>query len=77
MKEIMEEYSTTFFDCVLEYPEDVQQDIFNLYAYLRVVDEMVEQTDADGKIYNYKEWRQIISSDRRSYIVCNLCGLLF
>ena len=25
-KEIMEEYSTTFFDCVLEYPEDVQQD---------------------------------------------------
>ncbi len=46
----MEEYSTTFFDCVLEYPEDVQQDIFNLYAYLRVVDEMVEQTDADGRI---------------------------
>ena len=60
-KEIMEEYSTTFFDCVLEYPEEIQQDIFNLYAYLRVVDEMVEQTDADGKIYNYKEWRQIIS----------------
>ena len=60
-KEIMEEYSTTFFDCVLEYPEDVKQDIFNLYAYLRVVDEMVEQTDADGKIYNYKEWRQIIA----------------
>ena len=60
-KEIMEEYSTTFFDCVLEYPEEIQQDIFNLYAYLRVVDEMVEQTDADGKIYNYKEWRQIIA----------------
>jgi len=60
-KEIMEEYSTTFFDCVLEYPKDVQEDIYNLYAYLRVVDEMVEQTDADGKIYNYKEWRQIIA----------------
>ena len=46
----MEEYSTTFFQCVLDYPAEVQDDIFNLYAYLRVVDEMVEQTDADGKI---------------------------
>ena len=52
-KDIMEEYSTTFFECVLEYPEDVQEDIFNLYAYLRVVDEMVEQPTASAEPLQY------------------------
>ena len=52
-KEIMEEYSTTFIQCVMDFPDDIRSDIYDLYAYLRVVDEMVEQTDND-KIYNYK-----------------------
>jgi len=56
MKEIMEEYSTTFFACVDEWPEEIRTDIYKLYAYLRVVDEMVE--GAEGK--DFKEWRVVI-----------------
>ena len=42
MKEIMEEYSTTFFSCVDDWPDEIKADIYKLYAYLRVIDEMVE-----------------------------------
>ncbi len=55
MKEIMEEYSNTFFSCVTEWPKEIQEDIYKLYAYLRVVDEMVE-----GDMDSHKEWRKII-----------------
>ena len=34
--------STTFFSCVTEWPREIRDDIYKLYAYLRVVDEMVE-----------------------------------
>ena len=57
MKEIMEEYSTTFFSCVEEWPEDIRTDIYKLYAYLRVVDEMVEGVDSEK---DFKEWRVVI-----------------
>ena len=57
MKEIMEEYSTTFFACVADWPEEIRQDIYKLYAYLRVVDEMVEGVDSDKP---FKEWRIVI-----------------
>ena len=57
MKEIMEEYSNTFIKCVKDWPEDLQEDIFKLYAYLRVCDEMVE---GDG-MKDFKHWREVIS----------------
>ena len=57
MKNIMEEYSTTFIECVKDWPEDLQEDIFKLYAYLRVCDEMVE---GDG-MKDFKYWREVIS----------------
>ena len=57
MKKIMEEYSNTFFACVTEWPKEVRSDIYTLYAYLRVTDEMVEGEDY---VHNYAEWRQII-----------------
>ena len=53
----MEEYSNTFFACVTEWPKEVRSDIYTLYAYLRVTDEMVEGEDY---VHNYAEWRQII-----------------
>jgi len=56
MKEIMEEYSTTFFACVDDWPAEIRQDIYKLYAYLRVVDEMVE----GEKEEDFEEWRQVI-----------------
>ena len=57
MKEIMEEYSTTFFSCVTEWPREIRDDIYKLYAYLRVVDEMVEGIEPDQ---DFKEWRVVI-----------------
>jgi phytoene synthase len=63
-KEIMEEYSTTFIQCVMDFPDEIRSDIYDLYAYLRVVDEMVEQTDND-KIYNYGDWRDVIENFHR------------
>ena len=56
-KDIMEEYSTTFFACVHDWPEEVREDIYKLYAYLRAVDEMVEGEDYE---HNYGEWLQVI-----------------
>ena len=55
MKKIMEEYSNTFFACVQDWPDEIRTDIYKLYAYLRVVDEMVE-----GDMEDHLEWRQII-----------------
>ena len=52
----MEEYSTTFFACVDDWPAEIRQDIYKLYAYLRVVDEMVE----GEKEEDFEEWRQVI-----------------
>jgi len=62
MKKIMEEYSNTFFACVTEWPKEVRTDIYTLYAYLRVTDEMVEGEDYE---HNYAEWRQIIEEFHR------------
>tara|TARA_Y100001973_G_C5171546_1_gene319371 strand:- start:924 stop:1541 length:618 start_codon:yes stop_codon:yes gene_type:complete len=56
MEEIMKKYSTTFIECVKEWPENIQEDIYKLYSYLRVVDEMVE----GGDLFNTKEWRKVI-----------------
>ena len=58
MKKIMEEYSTTFFDAVQEWPKEIRDDIYKLYAYLRVTDEMVEGEGVEFQ--NYAEWRQVI-----------------
>ena len=58
----MEEYSNTFFACVTEWPKEVRTDIYTLYAYLRVTDEMVEGEDYE---HNYAEWRQIIEEFHR------------
>ena len=52
----MEEYSTTFFACVTDWPKEIRTDIYKLYAYLRVVDEMVE----GEKEEDFEEWRQVI-----------------
>ena len=56
MKKIMEEYSTTFFKCAQDWPKDILEDVYKLYAYLRVVDEMVEGPDDQ----DFKEWRIVI-----------------
>ena len=58
MEEIMKRYSTTFIECVKEWPENIQEDIYKLYSYLRVVDEMVE----GGDLFNTKEWRKVIEN---------------
>jgi phytoene synthase len=56
MKEIMEKYSTTFFDAMSEWPKDIKEDIYKLYAYLRVCDEMVE----GAELKDFKHWREVI-----------------
>jgi len=59
MKQIMEEYSTTFYKCMDKWPADIREDIYKLYSYLRVCDEMVE-----GKLStcDYSDWRKAIES---------------
>ena len=53
----MEEYSTTFFECMDSWPDDIKEDIYKLYAYLRVCDEMVEGAK---EIHDFKQWREVI-----------------
>ena len=56
MKEVMEKYSTTFFEAMGAWPDDLKEDIYKLYAYLRVCDEMVE----GAELGDFKEWREVI-----------------
>jgi phytoene synthase len=53
----MEEFSTTFFACVDDWPRQIREDIYKLYAYLRVIDEMVEGVEADN---DFKQYRMVI-----------------
>ena len=53
----MEEFSTTFFACVDDWPREIREDIYKLYAYLRVIDEMVEGVEADN---DFKQYRMVI-----------------
>jgi len=53
MKEVMEKYSTTFFECVAEWPDNIKVDIYRLYAYLRAMDEIVEHN------YFHPQWKKI------------------
>ena len=53
----MEEYSTTFFECMSVWPDTIKEDIYKLYAYLRVCDEMVE---GDKTLHDFKHWRRVI-----------------
>ena len=53
----MEEFSTTFFACVDDWPREIREDIYKLYAYLRVIDEMVEGVDSDS---DFKQYRMVI-----------------
>ena len=57
MKEIMEEYSTTFFECMDAWPDELKKDIYKLYAYLRVCDEMVE---TEKELHDFAHWREVI-----------------
>ena len=45
MKEIMKKYSTTFFKSMETWPTEIKEDIYKLYAYLRLCDEIVEGED--------------------------------
>ena len=56
MKEIMEKYSTTFFNVMDAWPDEIKEDIYKLYAYLRVCDEMVE----GAELKDFKQWREVI-----------------
>ena len=56
MKEIMKRYSTTFFECMDAWPDEIKEDIYKLYAYLRVCDEMVE----GAELKDFKQWREVI-----------------
>jgi phytoene synthase len=57
MREVMEEYSTTFFDCMKDFPTEKREDIYKLYAYLRVIDEMIE---GEYNISDFPNWREVI-----------------
>ena len=65
MKEVMEEYSTTFYECMKGFPAEKQEDIYRLYAYLRVIDEMIE---GDYKITDFPNWREVIEE---FHVVCD------
>ena len=45
MEQIMEQYSTTFYKCMEKWPIEIKEDVYKLYAYLRVCDEVVEGMD--------------------------------
>ena len=53
----MEEYSTTFFECMDAWPDELKKDIYKLYAYLRVCDEMVE---TEKELHDFAHWREVI-----------------
>ena len=53
----MDEDSTTFFECMSAWPDDIKEDIYKLYAYLRVCDEMVE---GEKTLHDFKQWREVI-----------------
>ena len=55
-KKIMEKYSNTFYAVTQEFPDDIKEDIYKLYAYLRICDEMAEGEE----LYNYNEWMKAI-----------------
>ena len=57
MKEIMEEYSTTYNSCMDSWPDEFKNDVYKLYAYLRVCDEMVE---GHKTLHDFKHWRKVI-----------------
>ena len=52
----MKRYSTTFFECMDAWPDEIKEDIYKLYAYLRVCDEMVE----GAELKDFKQWREVI-----------------
>ena len=52
----MEKYSTTFFEAMDTWPDELKEDIYKLYAYLRVCDEMVE----GAELSDFKHWREVI-----------------
>ena len=53
----MEAYSTTFISCMDDWPSEFKEDIYKLYAYLRVCDEMVE---GEKELHDFKQWRVVI-----------------
>ena len=55
MREVMEQYSTTFFESVQDWPTYLQLDIFNLYAYLRAMDEFVENDEMHEDFIDIQE----------------------
>ena len=55
MREVMEQYSTTFFEAVQDWPTYLQLDIFNLYAYLRAMDEFVENDEMHEDFIDIQE----------------------
>ena len=60
----MKRYSTTFFECMEEWPKNIKEDIYKLYAYLRLCDEIVEGEDiydTETKIKITDEFNSVVS----------------
>ena len=60
----MKRYSTTFFECMGDWPKDIKEDIYKLYAYLRLCDEIVEGEDiydTETKIKITDEFNSVVS----------------
>ena len=60
----MKRYSTTFFECMEDWPKDIKEDIYKLYAYLRLCDEIVEGEDiydTETKIKITDEFNSVVS----------------
>lgn len=55
LKSIFRKGSTTYFFSSMFFPKNIRQKVFELYAYVRIIDDFVDSTPQDSK--SFFEWK--------------------
>lgn len=75
---IFKKGSTTFFYSSLFFPNDVRKNVFDLYAFVRVVDDFVDVEHSPQKFYEFKNnfYSALESRESKNEIISNVLRLI-
>lgn len=66
-QKIMQQFGTSYYYATLFFPEDIKRDVFTLYKFVRVADEIVDDCQGDKLDIHYQNAAQELSDLRNNF----------
>ncbi|MBP7061759.1 squalene/phytoene synthase family protein [Patescibacteria group bacterium] len=66
-QKLMQQFGTSYYYATLFFPEDIKRDVFTLYKFVRVADEIVDDCQGDKLDIHYQNAAQELSDLRNNF----------